>query len=103
MSWWQTAKVGDEVVYDPGEESIGAGNFEVGRIYRIDDFKLKRKGEFVRCDRHWAALACDVVLIWVEGGSAWADVTLFRPVQPRKTDISIFTEMLHRAPERAGA
>lgn len=100
-SWIKTAKAGDKVccvndnphpfTWDQEEAP------KIGAVYTISDIWIEEGltafdlVEIKRSDRsrkHWSMFGLRV------GYSAHR----FRPVQPRKTDISIFTRILNTAP-----
>lgn len=89
--WIKTAKVGDKVVCT----KQGAWKLTFGRdnggnapangdICTIIEISFAPKGE----------IAGMAILSLEEFGEHWWDARRFRPVEPRKTDISVFTDML---------
>jgi hypothetical protein len=94
--WIKTAKVGDKVVcVDPTNDPF-IKNVTKGRVYTIRGF-IEWYGEV---GFYLEELTNEMCLVGVE----WAYRSdRFRPVHPRKTDISIFTDMLKTEPVREDA
>jgi hypothetical protein len=76
---------------------------EIGRVYEVSGVHLASKGDLLRLeDGVIVELSEDAIFIRV-GTELWYPAAAFRPVQQRKTDISIFTAMLTGAKEREPA
>jgi len=105
--WIKAAKVGDRVVavdmdrYEPKGyvllEPVVAP--ETGKIYTIRSITIGVLGGVVCFKVH--EIADQKVRVLINGEERIGDVVFdavgFRPVQPRKTSISIFTDILKKA------
>lgn len=94
-------KVGDRVVFVgyPGKSGMFPNGgkqikrvpfLDVGQEYTIMDMCVRPRYATGR----WAGPSIFVGFVDAEHGSVWHHHSGFRKVQPRKTDISIFTAML---------
>jgi hypothetical protein len=88
--------VGMDVVFVGCEGFHVTGQpLEVGRVYTIAGMHMSGKGDRVRgADGDIYLLMEDALYINL-GDRPWYHARAFRPVQKRKTDISIFTAMLN--------
>lgn len=112
MSWIQRAKVGDKIVCvkldvdalegvvlleQPTDPEIGVvytiSKIIIGEIEKKVCIALKELPE-QRISFVWNGVVCN--------GIVHFDPNCFRPVQPRDTDISVFTDMLDTAPAKVG-
>lgn len=100
MPWWKTAKPGDEVVciqnpYFSSRGMLAAESVRVGETYVIKAVCLLR--DLVHTEENNDLVMFDLGLAIT--GRAWHDATLFKPVEKtkRKTDISVFNEILRTA------
>ena len=98
MSWIQTAKVGDRVVCLRDDYITHDGRLckdvynvpAIGRVYTIRTIEVYVYGVYLR----FVEVNNDLVGGY-EPDFHWAG---FRPVQPRVTDISVFTRLLNAVP-----
>lgn len=104
MSWIQRAKPGDKVVCIDDHQNDGPiklDHITLGVEYTIRSIGIE--------DRHDREPMVSLWLVGVRRDCFWHGKLIedfgfrhdrFRPVDPRKTDISIFTSMLTKAPQR---
>jgi len=95
MSWIQKAKIGDKVVCEKVDPVLGTSwhaseRLQAGKVYTIASIWLcENRVVFDFDEQKRSDEACAFYGMKL-GYGAWR----FRPVQPRKSDISIFTDML---------
>jgi hypothetical protein len=92
--WAKTAQVGDKVTQLEHDEDwfpmLGEQVPEFGVVYTIRSIYADYDGVYLRFDE-----ITNCPMSYADGFEELAfDAFGFRPVQPRKTDISIFTDML---------
>lgn len=77
-----------------------ANLFNLGEVYEVKGVRALCKGERISFDGRIGKVNRDAVFIKVLG--EWALADGFRPAQPRKTSIEVFTAMLSPKPAKAG-
>ncbi|MEO3387340.1 hypothetical protein [Mesorhizobium sp. CAU 1741] len=94
--------VGMKVVFigvPDGFTILGQLALKTGRVYVVEELEMHCKGDIVGgVDGLPYVVANEALYVRVEG--TFYHAACFRPVQPRKTDISLFTSMLNGAKER---
>lgn len=90
--------VGMEVVFVGTDDMIVTAGVELsqGDVFTIHEMHFVVKGDAVRASNGKLYRVHTDTLYIKTGGRLWYNAKAFRPVQKRKTDISIFTSMLDK-------
>lgn len=101
MSEYRDWHVGMEVVYvgATGIKRIGGEVPEINRIYKLTAVELIHAGKVCRTP-DGAAVVVPKDTVYVQIGTRLLYLArAFRPVQPRKTSIEVFTALLNTSPK----
>ncbi|MFC3208106.1 hypothetical protein [Aquamicrobium soli] len=98
--------VGMKVVFVGSEGFLVAGRsarLEIGHVYTIADLHMSSIGDEVRGGGGERYILSEDALYISFGQKIWYHAGAFRPVEPRKTDISIFQQLLSPSKIKARA
>ncbi|WP_306049259.1 hypothetical protein [Oceaniradius stylonematis] len=100
MAWWKRAKPGDRVVCIASQFAFGSATGPWGAHHHVKQGSVWTIAKIYPGD-HFDDCLIESAWLALEGNdpSDLLQVEAFRPVEPRKADISVFTDML-RSDER---